>query len=101
MKEKLRTMLKKGKVLAVAALIAASSAVCSVAASAEDVSAPAVSGNMESMMTDAGEQISGQFNSLVSTAIPVIIGIMGSGLVIFGIFALIKLAKKIFGKVAG
>ncbi len=99
--KKLRTMLKKGKVLAAAALIAVSSAVCSVAASAEDVSAPAGSGNMEAMLSDAGEQITGQFNSLVTTVIPVIIGIMGAGLVVFGIFALVKLAKKIFGKVAG
>jgi len=42
-----------------------------------------------------------QFGTLVSTLIPVIIGILTAGLVIFGIMQLIKLAKKTFSKVAG
>jgi len=37
----------------------------------------------------------------VATIVPVIIGILVSGLVIFGIIMLVKLAKKIFNKVAG
>lgn len=56
---------------------------------------------MEAMLSDAGSQLTSQFSSLVSTIIPVVLGILGSGLVIFGIFALIRFAKKIFAKVAG
>lgn len=97
--KKLRTMLKKGKVLAAAALIAVSSAVCSVAASAEDVASTGF--DFSQAMTDAGTSIQNQFGVLVTTLIPVVVGIMITGLAIFGVFTLIKLAKKIFGKVAG
>ena len=53
------------------------------------------------MLTNAGNTLTTSFNDLITTMIPVVMGILGSGLVIFGIMALVKLAKKIFGKVAG
>ena len=56
---------------------------------------------MTTLLSNAGEQLQKSFSDLVMTLIPVILGIMGTALVIFGIFALIKLGKRIFGKVAG
>lgn len=96
--EKLKALPKRIKAVVAASPVAVVSAATTVVASAETVEA---NNNMESLMNSAGEQLTGQFGTLVSTIIPVVLGILGSGLVIFGIFALIKFAKKIFGKVAG
>lgn len=96
--QKLKALPKRIKAVAAAASVAVVSAMTTVAASAETVEA---TNNMETMMKSAGDQLTEQFTSLVGTIIPVIIGILGSGLVIFGIMALIRLAKKTFGKVAG
>lgn len=94
---------KKGKAMLTAAVVSVSACAMSLAASAasngEDVTTSAP--DTASMLQNAGEQLTSQFSSMVTTIIPVILGILGSGLVIFGIFALIRLAKKIFGKVAG
>lgn len=95
---KVKSLAKRGKAAVVAAFAAVSTAAISVCASAATTEA---SSNMETMMQSAGDQLTAQFGSLVTTLIPVILGILGSGLVIFGIMALIKLAKKVFGKVAG
>lgn len=97
MKEKLKALFKRVKAIAAAASVAVVSAMTTVAASAATKEA----NNMESMLTTAGDEITSQFSSLVNTIIPVVIGILGTALVIFGIFALVKFAKKIFGKVAG
>lgn len=97
MKEKLKALFKRVKAIAAAASVAVVSAMTTVAASAATEEA----NNMESMLTTAGDEITSQFSSLVNTIIPVVIGILGTALVIFGIFALVKFAKKIFGKVAG
>lgn len=94
---KVKALALRGKAAVVAAVAAVSTAAISVCASA----ATAEASNMETMMQSAGDQLTAQFGSLVTTLIPVILGILGSGLVIFGIMALIKLAKKVFGKVAG
>lgn len=96
--EKIKKIGKRCKVViatAAAAVVGVVSSVCASAATTE------ASGNMESMMKSAGDQLTGQFTSLVGTIVPVIIGILGVGLVIFGIIKLVGLAKKIFGKVAG
>ena len=98
--EKLRKIGKKGKLAICTAMATVGAAAMTVCASAAETGTPAVD-TTESVLADAGTQISTSFNSLVSTMIPVILGILGSGLVIFGIFALVKFAKKIFGKVAG
>lgn len=74
---------------------------CAMAAVASAAETSGSTADTTSMMKEAGDQLTSQFSSMVTTIIPVILGILGSGLVIFGIFALIKLAKKIFGKVAG
>ncbi|MBP1543242.1 MAG: hypothetical protein J6A16_04020 [Oscillospiraceae bacterium] len=99
MKNRIKALFKRGKAVLAAAVIAVTSAMTAAVACAED----AVEGgsNMSAMLSDAGDQITTQFTDLVGTIVPVIIGIMGTGLVIFGIIALVKLAKKIFGKVAG
>ena len=52
-------------------------------------------------VSDAGTSIQNQFGVLVTTLIPVMVGILVTGLAIYGIFTLIKVAKKIFSKVAG
>jgi len=92
---------RKTKALFISSIAVISYCAMAVAASAAETPEAVTSGSdMETMMADAGAQLTDQFSSLVTTIIPVIIGILGSGLVIFGIFDLIKLAKKIFGKVA-
>lgn len=92
---------RRGKALICGAVALASSCAMAAVASAEDATSGAASVDTTSMLTEAGNQLSSQFNSLVSAVIPVVLGILGSGLVIFGIMALIRLAKKVFGKVAG
>lgn len=99
---------KKGKAFVASAVAMMSAVSMAAIASADEVTSavdPAtsdVSGfDMQTTLTAAGEQLVDQFGILVGTLIPVIIGILTSALVVFGIFALIKLAKKIFGKVAG
>ena len=96
--EKIKKIGKRCKFIvstAAAAVVGVVSSVCASAATTE------ASGNMERMMKSAGDQLTGQFSSLVGTIVPVIIGILGVGLVIFGIIKLVGLAKKVFGKVAG
>lgn len=94
--------LSKGKQMLVAAIASVAACSMAVVASAADSGETATSApDTASMLQNAGEQLTSQFSSMVTTIIPVILGILGSGLVIFGIFALIRLAKKIFGKVAG
>lgn len=88
----------KAKAMFVSAIVAVSAGAMTVAASAADATSSA---DTTSIMKEAGDQLTAQFSSMVSTIVPVILGILASGLVIYAIFALIKLAKKIFGKVAG
>ena len=98
--EKLKKIGKRCKVVVATAAAAIVGVVSSVCASAATVEASG-SFDLSKAMTDAGTSIQNQFGVLVTTLIPVVIGIMISGLAIFGIFSLIKLAKRIFGKVAG
>lgn len=95
--EKIKALPTRFKTALAAAPVAVVSAMTTISASAETTEAT----DMEVMMKSAGDQLTAQFSSLVGTIIPVIIGILGTGLVIFGIMALIRLAKKTFGKVAG
>lgn len=97
--EKLRKIGKRGKAMICTALATVSMAAMTVAASAAE-SGTETATDMDTVLASAGTQMTSSFNSLVGTMIPVILGILGSGLVIFGLFALIKLAKKVFGKVA-
>ena len=98
--EKLKKIGKRCKVVVATAAAAVVGVVSSVCASAATVEASG-SFDLSKAMNDAGTSIQNQFGVLVTTLIPVVIGIMISGLAIFGIFSIIKLAKKIFGKVAG
>lgn len=96
---KVKSLAKRSKVAVVAAVAAVSSAVVSVCASAASTEASGT--DMKSMLAEAGNQLQKSFSDLVMTLIPVVLGILGSALVIFGVFALVKLGKRIFGKVAG
>lgn len=98
--EKVKKIGKRCKAVVMAAAVAVVGVVSSVCASATTVEASAGI-DMGKTLADAGTQMTAQFGTLVSTLIPVIIGILTAGLVIFGIMQLIKLAKKTFGKVAG
>lgn len=98
MREKLAKIFGKCKALIVSAAVSASLFAMGAVASAADATS---SVDTTSIMKEAGDQLTAQFSSMVSTIVPVILGILASGLVIYAIFALIKLAKKIFGKVAG
>lgn len=97
---KIKAILKRGKALVVSAAIALTSAMTAAVACAEETVTDGGS-QMSTVLADAGEQITSQFSDLVATVVPVLIGIIGTGLAIFGIIALVRLAKKIFGKVAG
>lgn len=105
--EMLKKIGRRCKAGLVACAVAASCALVSVCACAEDVPGTptpvdGVDGvDMGSILADAGTQMTAQFGTLVSTLIPVIIGVLTAGLAIFGIMQLIKLCKKTFGKVAG
>lgn len=99
---------KKGKAMLFAAIMAVSTCAMTVAASAAEVSPLAENGEASgtgvdfgTMMSEAGDTLISTFGQLIKIMIPVVMGILSSGLVIFGIIALVKLAKKIFGKVAG
>ena len=101
---KVKSLAKRSKVAVVAAVAAVSSAVVSVCASAATTEASGT--DMKSMLAEAGNQLQKSFSDLVMTLIPVVLG--GDSVdfrleadVIFGVFALVKLGKRIFGKVAG
>lgn len=98
MKNKIKSILKRGKAFIAAAAIAVTSAMTAVVACAEE--AEAVESGTD-LMQVAGDTLMSTFEGLISTMIPVVMGILSSGLVIFGIMALIKLGKKVFTKVAG
>lgn len=95
---------KKGKAFVASAVAMMSAVSMAAIASADEVTSATESVpdyTMATMLSDAGDKLIQSFGDLVMTMIPVIMGILGTGLTVFGIFALIKLAKKIFGKVAG
>ena len=97
--DKIKKIGKRCKAAVIAGAVAVSGALVSVCASAASTEASGV--DMANVLGDAGTQMTAQFGTLVSTLVPVIIGILTAGLVIFGIKQQIKLAKKTFGKVAG
>lgn len=102
--EKLKKIGKRCKVVvatAAAAVVGVVSSVCASAATVEASTGASTGYDLSKALTDAGTSVQNQFGVLVTTLIPVIIGILTAGLVIFGIMQLIKLAKKTFGKVAG
>ena len=96
----LRKIGKKGKAFLCTSLAIATTAAMTVCASAAESGETGSSISMKTMIQDAGVTLTNSLNDLVQTMIPVIMGVLGSGLVIFGILALIKLIKKVFGKVA-
>lgn len=98
--KKFKSMMKRAKALIAAAAVAVTTVVCSVVASAETAEA-ATGSEMSTVLASAGDQITSGFSDMIVSVVPVIIGVMLSGLTIFGIIMLVKLAKKIFGKVAG
>ncbi len=101
MKKAKELLLKvKNKALVIPA-VAVASMPLAVTASAAEAGGAEEDLTMGTVLADAGDQLLASFNTLIHTMIPVIMGILGSALVIFGIFSLIKLAKNIFGKVAG
>lgn len=98
MRNKLKSIFKRGKAFIAAAAIAVTSAMTAVVACADEAEAATESTDL---MQAAGDTLMSTFEGLISTMIPVVMGILSSGLVIFGIMALIKLGKKVFTKVAG
>lgn len=98
--KKIKKVFCKCKAFVVGAVATASVAAMSAIASAADTS-EATGIDFDSLMTEAGTSLQTTLSGLVKTMIPVILGITSAGLVVFGLIALIRLAKKIFGKVAG
>lgn len=98
--EKMKKIGKRCKVIVATAAAAVVGVVSSVCASAATVEA-STGYDLSKAMTDAGTSIQNQFGVLVTTLIPVMVGILISGLGVYGIYTLIKSAKKIFNKVSG
>ena len=90
-------MSRKAKYCAAMMSAAIGTAIMSVVASAEDGTPT----NMQTVITDAGSQLKTEFGNLVSTVVPVLIGIAVTGLVIYGVIYLFRMAKKLFSKAAG
>ena len=90
----LKRVAAKGKLLVVGAAVACSAAIGTVVASAES----GVSSS--SSLSQYSDQITNQFTKLAGDVVPIILGVLGAGLVIFGILAGIRFAKKAFGTVA-
>lgn len=88
----LKRVAAKGKLIAVGAAVACSAAIGTVVASAESGTSTGLS--------QYSDQITKQFTTLAGDVVPIILGVLGAGLVIFGILAGIKFAKKAFGTVA-
>ncbi len=86
----------------VAALVSAGAitAIMTVCASAEDGATSASSG-MQSIINNAGATLKDEFTTLVSTLVPVLIGIAVVGLSLYACIYLFKMAKKFFSKAAG
>lgn len=97
--EKVRKLGNRAK-LAISTAIATTS-MCAIACVASAAETDATETDMASVLSTAGTTLQSSFNTLIKTLIPVLLGIAGSSLVIFALMALFKLAKKIFGKVAG
>jgi len=90
----------RGKALICGAIATVSS--CAMAAVASAADATSSSGtDFTTVVEQAGNSFAEQFSAFVSTSIPVLIGILMSGLGIYAVFVMIKYAKKIFGSVAG
>lgn len=93
---------RRGKALICGAVATVSSCAMAAVASAEDVTTSGSSSfDMATAVQDAGQSIQNQFGAMVTTLIPILIGCLMSGLGIYAVFILIKLAKKAFASVTG
>lgn len=97
---RVKSFAKRSKVAVVAAAATIAATVTSVCASAATTESSG-GNDMVDLLSAAGEKLQESFSDLVLTLIPVILGIAGTSLVIFGVMALYKFGKKIFGHVAG
>lgn len=98
--DKLRKVGKKGKALICTVMATVSAAAITVCASAAETG-ETTGIDTAAVMKEAGDSLTNSFAAIVKTMIPVILGILGSAIVIYGVIALVKLGKRIFGKVAG
>lgn len=79
---------------------AGTTALATVAASAEEGTGLASSAEAGTGLASYSTQITEQFTNTANDVIPIIIGVLGAGLGIFAIFVGIKLAKKMFSTVS-
>lgn len=89
----------RGKALICGAVSMVSSCAMAAVASASDATSGSTGFDMATAVQDAGQSIQNQFGAMVTTLIPILIGCLMSGLGIYAVFILIKLAKKAFGSV--
>lgn len=98
---------KKGKAMLITAIASLSMLAMTAAASAAEAGETAESTtqtvkiDLVGLMNDAGNTLVTSFGDMIKTMIPIAISIAGGGLVVFGVLALIRLGKKIFGNVTG
>lgn len=102
--DKLKKLGRRGKAILMAACVACTCAVTSVAAFAEEVTEStdvATSVGIGDVISSAGSTMQDQFVVAIQSFIPVVIGIMISSLGLYAIWALFKLVKKAFNSATG
>ena len=79
-----------------AAIVSAAigTAIMTVVASADDSTSTA--STLETAVTNAGAQLQSEFSTLVTTISPVLIGIAVTGLGIYAVIFLFRMAKRLF-----
>ncbi len=93
-------MSRKAKRAAALVSAGAVTAIMTVCASAED-GATASSNGIDTIINSAGNTLKGEFTTLVSTLVPVLISIAVVGLGLYACIYLFRMAKKFFAKAAG
>lgn len=92
-------MSRKAKCCTALMSAAVGTAIMSVAASAEGEATGST--DIGSIITSAGNTLKSEFTTLVSTLVPVLIGIAVVGLGLYACIYLFRMAKKFFSKAAG
>lgn len=91
---------KKAKYGVALVSMAVSSAIMTVAASAEDATQTAQS-SITTIISDAGTELINQFTLLATAVIPIIISIAVVGLGVYAVVYLFRMGKQFFSKAAG
>ena len=89
--------MKRVKILMTSAFAVLTVALMAISASA---STPTTTLDMNELLTTTGASLSAQFVVMVGALMPVVVGIAVTGLGIYAVVTLFKLAKSLFAKVS-